>query len=93
MTYPGILDLPADYKAVVRSLNMEPAVPIEGFFLFIGAYDGNKLLRIRCCQRFDSDKIARAIANELELLGFKTTLKDGGMTGGDKVFIDKIKRI
>ena len=93
VTYPGILDLPADYQAVVHSLNMEPAVPIEGFFLFIGAYDGNKVLRIRCCQRFDSDKIARAIANELDLLGFKTALKDGGTTSGDKIFIDKIKRI
>ena len=85
--------MPADYQAVVRSLNMEPAVPIEGFFLFVGAYDGNKLLRIRCCQRFDTDKVARAIANELDELGFKTALKDGGIQHGDKVFIDKIKRI
>ena len=93
ITYPGILDLPAEYQAVVRSFNMEPAVPIEGFFLFVGAYDNNKLLRIRCCQRFDSDKISRAIATELDQLGFKTALKDGGIQRGDKVFIDKIKRV
>ncbi len=91
MTYPGILKLPVAYKSVVRDFNMEPYVPIEGFFLFVGAYDDNRLLRIRCCQRFDSDGVARAIAAQLDNIGFKTAFKDSGTLRGDKVYIDKFK--
>lgn len=93
LTYPGILKLPEEYRRLIRGFNMEPYSPIDGFFLYAGAYDDNKTFRVRCCQRFDSDRVAKAIADELKLLNFNPTLKDGGTISGDKVFIDKLKHI
>lgn len=93
LTYPGILKLPEEYKQVVSSFNMEPYSPVDGFFLYVGAYDDNRLLRVRCCQRFDGDRVAKAIADELERLNFKPAFKDAGTLDGDKVFIDKLKHI
>lgn len=93
LTYPGILDLPAEYKKIVRGFNMEPYLPIDGFFLFVGAYDDNRILRVRCCQRFDSDRVAKEIAAELERLNFKPAFKDSGTLVGDKIFIDKLKHV
>ena len=93
LTYPGILELPEEYKQVVRGFNMEPYSPVDGFFLYVGAYDDNRLLRVRCCQRFDSDRLAKAIAEEFERLNFKTAFKDAGTLDGDKVFIAKLKHV
>ena len=93
LTYPGILELPEEYKQVVRGFNMEPYSPVDGFFLYVGAYDDNRLLRVRCCQRFVGDHVAKAIADELERLNFKPAFKDAGTLDGDKVFIDKLKHV
>ncbi len=72
---------------------MEPYAPIEGFFLYVGTYDGNRLLRMRCCQRFDSDRVARAIFDEFKRLNFNPAFKDSGTIGGDKVITAKFKRV
>lgn len=57
---------------------MEPYSPVDGFFLYVDAYDDNRLLRVRCYQRSDSDHFAKAIAAELERLNVKPFFKDAG---------------
>ena len=93
LTYLGILELPEEYKQVVSDFNMEPYSPVEGFFLYVSAYDDNRLLHVCCCQRFNSDHVAKAIAAELERLNVKPSFKDAGTLDGDKVFIDKLKHV
>lgn len=91
LTYPGRLDVPDEYQSVVRGFNMEPYVPTNGFFLFVGSYGGE--LRIRICQRFDSDRLARAMAEAFGRIGLNATVCDAGMVTGDKVYVEKLKHI
>ncbi|MBR1635337.1 MAG: hypothetical protein IJ682_09800 [Lachnospiraceae bacterium] len=91
LTYPGRLEVPDEYQPVVRGFNMEPYVPTNGFFLFVGSY--GKELRIRICQRFDSVRLAQAMAEAFKRIGLDASLRDAGTVVGDKVYVEKLKHI
>ena len=91
LTYPGRLEVPDEYQSVVQGFNMEPYVPTNGFFLFVGSY--GKELRIRICQRFDSDRLAKAITEEFKNLGLDASFLDKGIVRGDKVYVEKLMHL
>lgn len=91
MTYPGRLELPGEYDKVITGFNMEPYVPTNGFFLFAGSY--RDVFKIRVCQRFDSDRLVRAIAAEFGEAGIMTNVTEADDVYGDKVYVDRLTHL
>ncbi len=91
LTYPGKLDLPESLRKVSIGVNMEPYMPTGGIFVTLGSY-GDRL-RLRFTQKFESDRIVKAVADRFVRLGIMAEYKDCGYIGSDYVLADRIKEI
>ncbi len=91
LTYPGKLDLPESLKSVSSGVNMEPYMPTGGMFVTLGSY-GDRL-RLRFTQKFENDRVVKAVAERFALMGITAEYKDCGYIGSDYVLADKIKEI
>ncbi len=87
----GRLHVPDECAPFVRGFVIEPYVPTNGFFLFVDIFGKN--LRIRICQRFDSGRLARKIAEVFESYGLSAAIRDAGTVTGNKVYVERLKHI
>ncbi len=91
MTYPGKMDLPKEYRNIIKDFALKGYFPVDTIRFQIKTTEDE--LRIGIVQVFDTDKIIRSIADSLEKLGFETKVEDFGRFGGDRYDAERIKEV
>ncbi len=88
LTYPGKIDLPDAYAGLVE--NYSVCTLVRAFSL-LGVTYGDRM-QIEVLQRFDSDKLVNAIANEFRAFGLDAELFDHGIEQGNLMILEKLKK-
>ena len=88
LTYPGKVDLPEAYAGLVE--NYSVCTLVRAFSL-MGVTYGDRM-QIEVLQRFDSDKLVNAIADEFREIGLDAELFDHGIEQGNLMILEKLKK-
>lgn len=91
LTYPGRMDLPAEYDALVKNFSIEGWIPVQSFYTTVMTKKDEMLIKIY--QRFDESTLADAVTLRLRELGFTAEVTDRGLLRGDKLYVDKLERM
>ena len=89
LTYPGRMDLPEEYDAVVEDFELKGYFPVDTIRFSVKTTKDTLSLGI--AQTFDTDRIIRAIAQSFEKLGFETRIEDDGRIEGDNYDTARIR--
>ena len=91
LTYPGRMDLPAEYDPWVENFSIEGWIPVQTFYATVMTKKDAMLIKIY--QRFDEPTVARAVTERLQGLGFTVEWTDRGLLRGDKLYAEKLERV
>ena len=91
LTYPGRMNLPAEYDALVENFSIEGWIPVQSFYATVMTKKDAMLIKIY--QRFDESTLADAVTLRLRELGFTANVTDRGLLRGDKLYVDKLERM
>lgn len=92
LTYPGSIDLPAEYQPLIREITR--VVGTRGVNVFgINATTYGDTMYLRSCQRFDSDAIMQGIERGLARAGLSTQMAVLERYRGNQVLVDRLQQI
>ena len=91
LTYPGRMDLPTEYDALVENFSIEGWIPVQSFYATVMTKKDAMLIKVY--QRFDEATLVNAVTERLTKLGFTAKVTDRGLLRGGKLYVEKLERV
>ena len=88
LTYPGKLDLPAEYDGLLDYIYNGPLA--RAFCLIVATYADS--MQVKIVQRFDSQVVANRIKDGFAGLGLNVSMTDRGIVTNNLMLLERLKK-